>query len=197
MKQTDTKTLILDVAQDLIQRLGVNGMSYRDISEAVGIRKASVHTHFPKKDDLLAALLDRYTDRFLRMADSILASSDSPEIKLRRYCGLFAATLSSGSQDKACLCAMLGAELATLNHPLVELVRSFFQANQDRLTTLLKEGDQDGSFRFTGDPQAMAALIFGLLEGGMLVARAHGGAAQFHQVIEQLIQLVKNENSIS
>ncbi|MGB3614724.1 MAG: TetR/AcrR family transcriptional regulator, partial [Elainellaceae cyanobacterium] len=60
MAQVNTKTQILDVAQDLVQRLGVNGMSYKDISEIVGIRKASVHTHFPKKDDLLLTLLERY-----------------------------------------------------------------------------------------------------------------------------------------
>ncbi|MDJ0695923.1 TetR/AcrR family transcriptional regulator [Mastigocoleus sp. MO_188.B34] len=83
MKQTDTKTLILDVAQELIQRLGVNCMSYQDISNSVGIRKASIHTHFPRKNDLLAALLDRYSDRFLRMVDGILAFSDTPEVKLK------------------------------------------------------------------------------------------------------------------
>ncbi len=83
MKQTDTKTLILDVAQELIQRLGVNCMSYQDISNSVGISKASIHTHFPRKDDLLAALLDRYSDRFLRMVDGILAFSDTPEVKLK------------------------------------------------------------------------------------------------------------------
>lgn len=191
MKPADTKTLILDVAQDLIQRRGVNGMSYQDISESVGIRKASVHTHFPKKEDLLTALLDRYSDRFLRIVDGILASSDSPEVKLRRYCGLFEATLSSGNQDKACLCAMLGAELETLNHPSVERVRRFYQVNEERLAHLLSSGRQDGSFRFPGEVQTMAALVFGLLEGGMLVARVQGGASQFHQVIEQLMQLVK------
>lgn len=191
MRQTDTKTLILDTAQDLIQRLGVNGMSYQDISEVVGIRKASIHTHFPKKDDLLVALLDRYNDRFVRIVDGILASGDSPEVKLRRYCGLYEATLSSGSQDKACLCAMLGAELATLNHPSVELVRTFYQENEARLMVILDEGRQTGNFRFPGDLQATAMLIFSLLEGGMLVARAQNGAQQFHRVIEQLIQIVK------
>jgi TetR/AcrR family transcriptional regulator, transcriptional repressor for nem operon len=191
MKPADTKTLILDVAQDLIQRLGVNAMSYQDISDGVGIRKASVHTHFPKKEDLLAALLDRYSDRFLRMVDGILASSDASEVRLRRYCGLFEATLSSGNQDKACLCAMLGAELETLNDPSVERVRSFYQANRERLMTLLEAGQRDGSFRFPGNVQAMASLIFTLLEGGMLVARVQGGADQFHQEIEQLLRLVK------
>jgi TetR/AcrR family transcriptional regulator, transcriptional repressor for nem operon len=191
MKQTDTKTLILDVAQDLIQRVGVNGMSYQDISESVGIRKASVHTHFPKKEDLLAALLDRYSDRFLRIVDGILASGDSPEVQLRRYCGLFEATLSSGNQDKACLCAMLGAELETLNDPSVERVRRFYQANEDFLALLLNAGRQDGSFLFPGEVQAMASLVFSLLEGGMLVARVQGGANRFHQVVEQLMQLIK------
>lgn len=192
MKQTDTKTLILDVAQDLIQRLGVNGMSYKDISESIGIRKASIHAHFPKKDDLLATLLDRYRDRFLRIVDGILASSDTPEVKLRRYCGLFEATLSSGNEDRACLCAMLGAELATLNHPLVERVRSFYQANEERLVIMLNAGLADASFQFDGDPQAMASLIFGLLEGGMLIARVRGGATGFHQVIEQMMLSIKS-----
>lgn len=192
MKQADTKTLILDVAQELIQRLGANGMSYQDISERVGIRKASVHTHFPKKDDLLAAVLDRYSDRFLRIVEGILASGDTPEVKLRRYCGLFEATLSSGNQDKACLGAMLGAELQSLNHPSAERIRAFYQANEDRLVLMLSEGRQDGSFCFSGDVRAMASLIFGLLEGGMLVARVKGGAAQFHQVIDQLMNLVKS-----
>lgn len=192
MKQTDTKTQILDVAQDLIQRLGVNGMSYKDISEAVGIRKASVHTHFPKKDDLLVALLDRYNDRFLRIVDGILASDDSPEVKLRRYCGLYEATLSSGKQDKVCLYGMVGAELASTDHPSLEQVRCFHRENEARIATLLKEGLDTGDFHFSGDAVVLAALIFSSLEGGMLVARAEGGAQKFHLMVEQLITLVKN-----
>jgi len=191
MRQADTKTQILDVAQDLIQRLGVNGMSYQDISDRVGIRKASIHTHFPKKDDLLLALFQRYSDRFIRIVDGILDSSDAPEVKLRRYCSLFEATLGSGNQDKACLCAMLGAETLTLSVPLVEDVQGFCRANEARLTMLLEEGCQDGSFRFPGEIQAMAALMFETLQGSMLMARVRGGVGQFHQTIEQLMRLVK------
>ena len=190
MKPTDTKTLILDTAQELIQRLGVNAMSYQDISQVVGIRKASIHSHFPTKDDLVATLLDRYNAYFLRLVDNIVASSDSPEVKLRRYCELFEATLSSGKQDKACLCGMLGAELATLKSPLVERIRTFYRDNEERLAMILNEGRQAGIFRFSGDLQATATLIFSLLEGGILIARAYGGVQQFQVVIEQLMQLV-------
>lgn len=190
MNSTDTKTLILDTAQELIQRLGVNAMSYQDISQVVGIRKASIHTHFRTKDDLVATLLDRYNAYFLRLVDHIVASTDPPDTKLRRYCGLFEATLSSGAQDKACLCGMLGAELATLNSPLVERIRAFYQDNEERLVVILNEGCDAGIFRFAGDVQATATLIFSLLEGGILIARAGGGPQQYRAVIEQLMQLV-------
>ena len=191
MKATDTKTRILDVAQDLIQRLGVNGMSYKDISEVVGIRKASIHTHFPKKDDLLVALLDRYNDRTLRVLDSIIALAESPEVKLRQYFDLYEATLSSGEQDKVCLYAMVGAELATLNHPLSDRVRNFYQKNIAQIAVIIDEGRQSNDFQFTGDSLDTATLIFSLLEGGMLIARADGGVEKFRSVIEQLIKLLK------
>ncbi|NJK61589.1 MAG: TetR/AcrR family transcriptional regulator [Synechococcaceae cyanobacterium SM2_3_1] len=192
MRQADTKTKILDVAQALIQRSGVNGMSYQDIAEAVGIRKASVHTHFPRKDDLLIALLDRYDDRFLRVVDGILATSDSPQGKLWRYCQLYVGTLQDGEQDQVCLYAMVGAELTSLHHPLGEQVRHFYQANEDRLTQILEDGLRSGDFQFSGSPRSMAELIFSLVEGGMLITRAHGGAEKFHTIVEQLMLLLKN-----
>ena len=190
MKSIDTRTAILDTAQELIQRAGVNAMSYADISAVVGIRKASIHYHFPTKDDLVAALLDRYNPYFLKLVDLIVVSPESAEIKLRRYCGLFEATLSAGEQDKACLCGMLGTELATLKNPLVARVTQFYQDNEMRLGQILTEGRESGVFKFPGDINAMAKLIFSLLEGGILIVRAEGGVNQFREIVEQLLKLV-------
>ena len=53
----DTKGKILDVAQDLIQRFGLNAMSFQHLSDAVGIKKSSVHHHFPSKDLMVNACL--------------------------------------------------------------------------------------------------------------------------------------------
>lgn len=191
MTTTNTRTQILDTAQELIQKVGLNAMSYADISNAIGIRKASIHYHFPTKDDLVAALLDRYSPCFFRLFDGILDSPDPPEMKLRRYCGLFEATLTSGQQDKACLCGMLGAEMKTLNSPLIEQVVQFYHDNQIRLTQLLQQGRETGEFKFSGQVKSMAMVIFSMLEGGLLITRADGGVAQFREMVEQLMQVVK------
>lgn len=191
METTDTRTKILDVAQDLIQRVGVNAMSYRDISEAVGIRNAGVHYHFPTKDALISALLERYSAYVLGLLDRILASPEPAETKLRRYFALFETTLSSGDRDKACLGGMLGAENESLDSSLTEQVANFYRANESRLAAILSEGQRSGEFKFAGDADTMAVLVFSTLQGGMLLSRVKGDVAEYRTLLDRLIMTVK------
>ncbi len=45
-----------------LSRAALNGFSYADIAEVVGIRKPSIHHHFPSKADLVRALVAGYQD---------------------------------------------------------------------------------------------------------------------------------------
>jgi TetR/AcrR family transcriptional repressor of nem operon len=157
----------------------------------VGIRKASIHHHFPTKEDLIEALLERYASYFLALVDEIAASELRPAAKLRRYVGLFEATLRDGDQDKACLCAMLGAELSTLGSPSAARVRKFYRDNETRLARLLAEGRKRGDFRFDGDAKGLAVALFALLEGGALVARVDGGHRRVRAMGEELLKLLE------
>lgn len=121
-ESTNTRSQILDIAQESIQRNGVNATSYADISKAIGIRKASIHYYFPTKEDLIKDLLDRYNQRFFALVEQIMTSEKSPKAKLDDYCGLFEATLNSGDRDQACLCGILSAELKTLSEPVADRV---------------------------------------------------------------------------
>lgn len=190
MAKGDTKTAILDAAQELIQRNGANAMSYQHISEAIGIRKASIHHHFPTKDALLNALVQRYTTYFLGLVDSIVESKKDSVEKLRAYAGLFEATLSEGKQDKACLCGMLGAELSTLGGPAAAGIKRFYRENEARLVRVLEEGKAQGQFHYKGEAKLVAAMIFSLLEGGALVARVEGGHMRLHALAEQTLKLL-------
>ncbi|CUS36279.1 TetR/AcrR family transcriptional regulator [Candidatus Nitrospira nitrificans] len=191
MSTTDTRTAIMDAAQALIQRGGANAMSYQHISDTIGIRKASIHHHFPTKEHLIEAVIQRYAAYFLKLVDAIVESKLDPAAKLRKYAGLFEATLCEGQQDKACLCGMLGAELATLGHPAAAGVRRFYRDNEARLAKILEEGLNKGAFRFKGDTKLVAAMIFSLLEGGALVVRAEGGHKRLHTMVEQTITLLQ------
>ncbi|HSS97391.1 MAG TPA: TetR/AcrR family transcriptional regulator [Terriglobales bacterium] len=190
-ESSDTRTRILDAAQDLIQRIGANAMSYQHISEAVGIRKASIHHHFPKKEDLLEATIQRYSGQFFIWLDDIALSKVSAPVKLQRYIDLFGATLEKGRHDCACPIGMLGAEVETLGTASVTLIQRFRKKNEAFLAEILHQGLKEGQFKFPGDPADTAALVFVLLEGEILLARGTGGVKDFARVSEQLVRLLK------
>jgi AcrR family transcriptional regulator len=53
-----TKERIFEVALDLFSQKGYDAVSMREIAEAVGIKKASLYSHFSSKDDLLEQIFN-------------------------------------------------------------------------------------------------------------------------------------------
>lgn len=190
MPTTDTRERLLDVAQDLIQRRGLNAMSFQDLSDSVGIRKASVHHHFASKSEMVDALLERYLKQFNATLNEIVSSRASGRTKLKQYCGLFVDTLASGGHDKGCLCGMLLAELVSLNETGRQKVRQFLDSNSSALESILVAGTDDGTLMFQGSKTITARLVLATLEGGLLVARCDGGPKHLSDIATQLTQLL-------
>ena len=65
METNSKRDAILDIAEAMIRNAGFNAFSTRDVANAVGIKSASVHYHFPTKADMGVAVTERYTSRFL------------------------------------------------------------------------------------------------------------------------------------
>lgn len=186
----DTRTAILDAAEELIRIRGSNGISYQSISDVVRIRKASIHYHFPTKEKLIEEVIHRYSTRFLGLVDAIIASADPAPVKLRRYFDLFERALRDGSGQKVCLCGMLGAELASLGGPAMARLRGFYRENAERLARILEQGRKAGTIHFNGDGKTLGMLLFSSLEGAMLIARADEGVRQFRSLKGQLFKLL-------
>ena len=51
MKTQSVREQVLEHTLVLIRRRGVNGFSYRDPTELVGVKTSSIHYYFPSKDD--------------------------------------------------------------------------------------------------------------------------------------------------
>lgn len=50
---------LLECADTCIQENGFEGFSYADLAKTLGIRKASIHHHFPTKNDLGLAYCEK------------------------------------------------------------------------------------------------------------------------------------------
>src|SRR5262245_63327434 len=106
---TDKREEILDVSEAMIRDLGFNGFSTRDVADAVGIKAASVHYHFPTKADIGVAVTERYTDRFLEALGDPARFERNARSAVTVFVDSFRRALVR--DRKLCLCAVLGADL--------------------------------------------------------------------------------------
>ena len=157
-----TRDLILAEAERLIRTRGYAAFSYADLAEAAAITKASVHYHFPSKEDLISVLLEAYLVRFQAALAEISSHHDGLPGRLNAYAHLF---LDGFEQGMLPLCGALSAERSALPPALQPRIHDFFQIHLDWLHTVLEEGS-------IHPPHAIALLLLSTLEGGSFVGWA-------------------------
>lgn len=178
---------ILACARSLIVAGGYNGFSYADIAEVVGIRKASIHHHFPSKVDLVRTLVARYREETeAGMANVELHESDPLE-QLRTYAGYWEACIANASAP-FCICALLASELPVLPEEVSLEVRAHFRSLSAWLTSVMERGVRHGQFRLMSTPRAEAEAFMATVHGAMLSARAYGDPKIFAVVTGPLLE---------
>jgi TetR/AcrR family transcriptional regulator, transcriptional repressor for nem operon len=180
----DTREHILQTASTLAQQRGFNAFSYADIADAVGIRKASIHHHFPSKDDLEFALVERYRSQFAQALGRVDAGRKPPKERLKCFFALYRTTLREG---KLCLCGMMASDIMALPESVQGPLKGFFDDQLKWLRDVLEDGSRKSDFDFKGAPETRAKTILASLQGGLVVARAIRSPAYFDALTDDLL----------
>jgi TetR/AcrR family transcriptional repressor of nem operon len=180
---TDTRSTLIGNATALVRRQGYAAFSYADLAEAVGIRKPSIHHHFPTKEDLGAAMVEAYGRDFAERLDAIAAETGDPLERLGRYAGLYREGLALG---QGCLCGVLASEAAVLPPRVRAEVERFFAANLRWLERVLRDGQASAALRGDLEPSRGARTVLSALQGAMFVALSLGTPETFDDAVAGL-----------
>jgi len=164
-----TAQRVVDVAEGLVQQHGYNGFSYDDVAKLVGIKKPSIHHHFPKKEELVAVVVQRYTHRFREELLSIEGQHAKAPDRLIAYSALFERTFVK--DRRLCVCGMLGAESDSLPDAVASEVERFFKVNLDWLTLVVADGQRVALITSNSTAEVLAEAFLCVLEGSMVVGR--------------------------
>jgi TetR/AcrR family transcriptional repressor of nem operon len=176
---------IVDAGEALIQRVGYNGFSYEDVAQMVGIRKPSIHHHFPTKTELGVVVAQRYTHRFRESLLHIEGTQARAPERLRAYAQLFENTYATNR--RLCVCGMLGAESDALPAEINAEVRRFFEINTEWLVSVISQGQQAGTLNQAIDAPSWAEILLSALEGSMLVGRGLSSGRGPRKVMDVLL----------
>jgi TetR/AcrR family transcriptional repressor of nem operon len=182
-----TSDSILACARSLILAGGYNGFSYADIADVVGIRKASIHHHFPSKVDLVRTLLVRYREEADAGIANLERNVSDPLEQLRAYTGYWETCITDASAP-FCVCALLANELPVLPQEVVLEVRAHFRSLSAWLTSVLERGVQQGRLQLGKPPRVEAEVFMATVHGAMLSARAYGDPKMFGLIAAPLLE---------
>ena len=191
--QYDTATRLVSAAVTLFSQKGYDGTSVRAITAYAGVNLGAITYHFGSKEALYDAALASVTEPILELASEAAKSVGPPLLRIERMVRGFFNYLSEHPEFPN----LISHQLAS-SHPLPNPARRTIQRNVETLTSLISDGQQDGSIR-SGNPRNMALSIASqpmwltlarraLLEGAGL---DQNDPETRDQIVESVIQFVR------
>nr|WP_254444436.1 MULTISPECIES: TetR/AcrR family transcriptional regulator [unclassified Ruegeria] len=171
----------MDVAELAVRSRGFDGFSYADLAQVVGIRKASIHYHFPTKADLTAALVERYHNALDQECHRIETQHKTGRDRLQAMIQLYRDALNDGTT--LCLCVSLISSRESLSIGVIEKIKAFRAMMVARFAEVFRQCQQENSIRDVSDPVAEARAALALLEGAHLSARAENNVDAFDRAL--------------
>ena len=175
----DTKTALMDCAERAVRRRGFDGFSYADLAEAVGIRKASIHYHFPTKAGLSEALMDRYQAMLEETFVQIDCDLETGAKRMAAVLDFYRNALNQG--QTLCLCVALIGSRESLSDALDAKIIVFRKMVTAWLARCFALGREDCSIANVVNPDLEARATLALLEGAQMAARAAEDVNEFDQ----------------
>lgn len=165
---TDTKTRILDLAEQLSRRRGFHGFSYRDIADPLEIKNAAVHYHYPTKADLGVALIRRYRDLLHRRTRRFMEEGGDPRPQLE---GLFQVYVRDTLNQTICPIGMVSVEYYTLPEEMRQEGALLVEETLVWLTRVLESGREQNILHFEGPARSRAVEVLSALQGATQIER--------------------------
>ena len=173
---------ILETAACLFYEDGIHAVGVDTVIAESGVAKMTLYRHFPSKDDLIAAYLERANQRFWAWLEAEMAATPDPRAKLLRA---FRA-LGRRATSPACRgCGFQGAaaEFPDPAHPAHKVALAHKRQVVERFTAL-------GRAARLRAPEALAEQLLLLMDGAWVAARVFGPKSPATRVAEAARALI-------
>lgn len=175
MTASETYDKILQTAYRLFVQKGYTATSMRQVAEEAGIGKATIYHHFPDKESIAMALLEKRSARIDETLKIIRIEQD-PRERIR-----VAVTANFDSLlESLDIMQIVRREVPNGRDLLQEGFVSFFQESMLLLTDAIRRGAEQGIFRPV-DPTKAAKTLLTMIVGTFAMAYLVGGRPNLSQ----------------
>lgn len=187
---TETRTRILDAAEELVLDHGFAGTTVEAILDRTGFTKGAFFHHFPSKDDLAHALVERYAELDAETLEEYMERAErlsrDPLQQILIFVGLFEESMDRLTDPyPGCLFASYCYEAQLFDDRIHEVIREAFARWRIRLGEKLRSAIERHPPRLPVDPDDVADAFTVIIEGAFIVSKTmeepRGVARQLRQ----------------
>jgi AcrR family transcriptional regulator len=154
------KHSIVVSALEIIDLLGIDGLSMRELARRQGIVEGALYKHFKSKDEILLAVIDYHARYDLKMMNTIKNSTITPKESIMFFINSFAELFES---EPAMTCIVSSYEVLLDDSSIVKRVKEIFNSRSDYLTYLVERGQKEGSISADFCGEDLSDIVMGLL----------------------------------
>lgn len=160
--RTDGRERVMEAALEVFSSRGFRGGSLNEIATRSGYTRAGLLHHFPSKEAVLVALLER-RDAALGITEIVVDG----DLTLRELADRFAQDLATvlARRDLILLAHVMTAEAGGDAHPAAEWVRTRERRLRDGLTNAAQRSIDRGELPAGTNARAVAAVVLAVVEG--------------------------------
>ncbi|MFK7958445.1 MAG: TetR/AcrR family transcriptional regulator [Lysobacterales bacterium] len=181
----NTAQRILDSARQLLAQKGHSQFSMRNVADGANLRLANVQYYFPKRQQLVEAIMADTGQRYTRAYERLIANCDDPEERLRRV--LRYQIDDAFEPETRRFFIQLWALLNTIDDGSGKLLSELYAYDLDPLMDAVKAINPQLPSR---EIRRRATLLAGLIEGMMVVRGGRSRNDEWgHDLLESAFQL--------
>ena len=185
-KGLKTRQRIVELAAPVFNRQGYVGASMRDLISATGLEKGGIYNHFGSKEQLA---LEAYDFAMSRVTDGLARSQDGATDgvdRLQRMIQAFAKFARKPAIAGGCPIMNTAIEADDTHPELRDRARESMTLWHRLIGRIVKDGVAAGTLAAGTDPYALATLITGSLEGGLMLSSLYEDPSFTDRIVDHL-----------
>ncbi len=194
MSSSDTASKLVIEAGRLITKVGYNGFSYADLAASLGIRKPSIHHHFPSKVDLVVAVVEQQRAAIQAQIEALKSGTPDAIGALLVYVDYWKRCITDESAT-FCLAGVLAVELPGLPPPVAAAVQGHFNDLGMWLERVMTLGVEQGTIQLELQPKTSSQFFQTAVYGAMVMARAYGDPGKFNFIVDAFLARMRTDRA--
>jgi len=158
--KTPRQEEIVQVALELINQKGIQGLTIKNLSKKIGISEPAIYRHYDNKIDILIAILNMFKENTENL---FMQESRKDKNAIEKIEDVFEQHFSSFAKTPTLVAVLLSDEIFKGEPQLNQKVAEIITKNNNILTEIVQEGQQNGEIRDDVEVSYLTVIIMGSL----------------------------------